>query len=258
MNQHTDGSLDIQLRPTQAARRPRAVHFLIALCALGLALVPPANAQTKHASARHAGAKPSELPAPQKSYGSASAPIVMEVFSDYQCPMCRNLFEQTLRPMIADYVAAGKVYLVHRDFPLSGHLYSGQAARWANAAARVGKFEAAEGALYDNQATWEANGNIEKFVSEAMPAADFARVQRAMQGCEAPGPTAGPTGGVMPAPKPCALDPFIAEDIMLGLQLPVHATPTYVITYKGQRLPAGSGFVSWPILKQFFDSLLSR
>ncbi|MBZ5502840.1 MAG: DsbA family protein [Acidobacteriia bacterium] len=257
MIQHTYGSLDTQSRPRQA-RRPRAAHFLMALCALGLALAPAANSQTKQASARHASAKPSELPAPQKGYGSASAPIVMEVFSDYQCPMCRNLFEQTLRPMIADYVAAGKVYLVHRDFPLAGHLYSGQAARWANAAARVGKFEAAEGALYDNQATWEANGNIEKFISEAMSAADFARVQRAMQGCEAPGPTAGATGGVMPSPKPCAIDPFIAEDIMLGLKLPVHATPTYVITYKGQRLPAGSGFVSWPILKQFFDSLLSQ
>jgi len=257
LHQHTDGSLDTQLRQTQA-RRPRAVHFLIALCTVGLALVPPANSQAKHASTRHASAKPAELPAPQKSYGSASAPITMEVFSDYQCPTCRNLFEQTLRPMIGDYVASGKVYLVHRDFPLAGHSYSGQAARWANAAARVGKFDAAEAALYDNQSTWEANGNIERFISAAMPAADFARVQKAMQGCEAPGPTAGLTGGITPSPKPCAIDPFIEEDIMRGLKLPVHATPTYVITYKGQRMPAGAGLVSWPILKQFFDSLLSQ
>src|ERR1035437_8979695 len=94
LHQHTDGLLDTQLRQTQA-RRLRAVHFLVALCTLGLALAPPANSQTKHAATRHAsarpaGAKPSELPAPQKTYGSASAPITMEVFSDYQCPMCRN------------------------------------------------------------------------------------------------------------------------------------------------------------------------
>jgi len=257
LHQHTDGSLDTQLLQTQA-RRPRAVHLLVALCTLGLALAPTANSQTKNAGTKHPSAKPSELPAPQKTYGSASAPITMEVFSDYQCPTCRNLFEQTLRPMIGDYVASGKVYLVHRDFPLSGHAYSGQAARWANAAARVGKFEAVEGALYDNQSSWEADGNMEKFVSDAMPAADFARVQKAMQACDPPGPTAGPTGGVRPAPKPCAVDPFIEEDLMLGLKLPVHATPTYVITYKGQRMPAGAGFVSWPILKQFFDSLLSQ
>lgn len=259
MHQHTDGSLDTQLRQTQAWR-PRAVHLLVALCSLGLALAPLASSQTKQVAAKHPGAKPkpSELPAPQKTYGSASAPITMEVFSDYQCPTCRNLYEQTLRPMIGDYVASGKVYLVHRDFPLAGHSHSGQAARWANAAARVGKFDAAESALYDNQASWEADGNIEKFISAGMSAADFARVQRAMQACDPPGPTAGLTGGVTPSPKPCAVDPFIEEDLMLGLKLPVHATPTYVITYKGQRLPAGAGLVSWPILKQFFDSLLSH
>ena len=48
----------------------------------------------------------------------------MEVFSDYQCPACRGFFENTLRYMINDYVASGKVYLVHRDFPLPMHPYS--------------------------------------------------------------------------------------------------------------------------------------
>ena len=182
----------------------------------------------------------------------------MEVFSDYQCPSCRNLFESTLRPMIADYVASGKVYLIHRDFPLPGHRFSGQAARWANAAARVGKFEAVEGALYDNQSSWETDGEIEKYISGALSAADFARVQRAMESCEAPGPSAGPTGGINEPPKPCSLDPYITDDLTLGFKIPVHSTPTYVISYKGQRLPPSSGFVSWPILKQFFDSLLGQ
>jgi len=56
----------------------------------------------------------------------------------------------------------------------------------------------------------------------------------------------------------CAFDVFIDQDRSIGNQIPVQATPTYVFSYKGQRLPAGSGIVSWPILKQFFDSLLSR
>jgi hypothetical protein len=38
----------------------------------------------------------------------------------------------------------------------------------------------------------------------------------------------------------------------------VNATPTMVITYKGKRYPPTSGFISWGILKQFFDSLLSQ
>jgi protein-disulfide isomerase len=204
----------------------------------------------------------SALGAPVKSYGSSSAPIVLEVFSDYECPVCRNFFEQTLRTMISetDYVSSGKVYVIHRDFPLAMHKYSGQAARWANAAARVGEFPNVDGALYDNQSIWQADGSMEKYVAASMSAADFKRVQAQMQGCEAPGPTSGatstltyPAGG-----RPCAIDQYIASDILLGGKVPVQATPTYVITYKGHRLPAGSGAVSWPILKQFFDSLLSQ
>lgn len=197
---------------------------------------------------------------PVKSYGSSGAPIKLEVFTDYQCPSCRNLFEMTLEPLINDYVASGKVYVVHHDYPLGGHEHSGEAARWANAAARVGQFGNVEAALYGNQNAWEVSGDLQKYVAAAMPAADFIRVKQQMQGCVGPGPTAGQNGAVVyPAGgQPCALDSFIASDIMLGMKIPVQATPTYRITYKGQPLPAASGAVSWPILKQFFDSLLAQ
>jgi len=57
-------------------------------------------------------------------------------------------------------VAAGKVYFIHRDFPLPMHPYSHQAARWSNAAAKIGKFQEVDAALFDNQAAWSADGNI--------------------------------------------------------------------------------------------------
>jgi len=189
---------------------------------------------------------------PVKAYGSKDAPITMEVFTDYECPSCRNLYENTLRPMISDYVASGKVYLVHHDFPLPMHKYGFEAARWANAAARVGEFSAVEGALYDNQDSWGADGNIEKYVSAAMSASEFKRVQKQMEGCTAPPGAAGPAG------HGCPLDSYIEADRAIGMRVPVQATPTYIISYKGQHLPPASGFVSWPILKQFFDSLLSQ
>ena len=44
--------------------------------------------------------KAAQAPPLEKAYGQKGAPITFEVFSDYSCPMCRNLFEQTLRPMI--------------------------------------------------------------------------------------------------------------------------------------------------------------
>jgi protein-disulfide isomerase len=230
------------------------VCALAATAILGLAFSSLAAGQGAHArtvSAKNARARSVEVPsAPLKSYGSSSAPITMEVFTDYECPSCRSLYENTLRPMINDYVASGKVYLVHRDFPLPMHKYGYEAARWVNAAARVGQFQNVEAALYDNQTAWAADGNIEKYVASAMPSAEFKRVQKLMTGCEYQPPgTAG---------QSCALDNYINADRELGMKIPVQATPTYVIIYKGQKLPAGSGAVSWPILKQFFDSLLNQ
>ncbi len=221
----------------------------------------PATPSTK--SATKPVAKPAApLGAPVKAYGSSSAPITMEVFSDYECPSCRNLYENTLRQMINDYVAVGKVYLVHRDYPLPMHKYGYEAARWLNASARVGKFADVEGALYDHQNDWAADGNIAKYVSGAMSVADFKRVETIMHGCGSdatPGmkPASFAVGQTGPADA-CSVDPYIEADRALGNKIPVSATPTYVISYKGNRLPAGSGFVSWDILKQFFDSLLSQ
>ena len=196
-------------------------------------------------------------PDPVKTYGSKSAPITMEVFSDFQCPSCRSLYEQTLRPLINDYVASGKVYLIHRDFPLQAHQYGMEAARWGDAAARVGKFPDVEAALYDNQASWAADGNIQKYVGAALSPAEMKRVEHMVEACHA-------SAGVKPAGMNaqesnhgCMLDSDIEKDAALGHQIPVQQTPTSIVTYKGQHYPV-IGVVSYPILKQFFDSLLRQ
>lgn len=272
MNHLSDFSHAGKLRE-RCARWPGAARAVIALFVLGLGVAsgavsqtiqsppkatkPATTAATKVTTAK---AAPS-LAAPVKAYGSKDAPITMEVFSDYECPSCRNLFENTLRPMIGDYVASGKVYLVHRDFPLPMHKYGYEAARWANAAARVGEFQSVEAALYDNQDAWAADGNIAKYVSATMSAAEFQRVQKLMAGCGSTTSAAVHSPQVIPvaqSSQTCALDAFIEADRAMGTRIPVQATPTYVISYKGQHLPAGSGIVSWPILKQFFDSLLAQ
>jgi Thioredoxin len=241
-------------------RLPWPVLPLLFALTLGLGIVSPSATGTSRKEARKATRAVEPLGPPIKAYGSKDAPIKMEVFTDYECPSCRNLYENTLRPMIADYVASGKVYLVHHDFPLNGHKYSGEAARWANAAARVGEFQSVEAALYDNQDSWGADGNIAKYISAVMPAAEFKRVASIVASCDYPAiqsrpDSSNPLAGVT---RPCALDVPIDQDIEMGYRVPIHATPTYIISYKNQHLPASSGFVSWPILKQFFDSLLSQ
>ncbi len=242
--------------------RCRVSAILVTVAGAALALAATSQAQTKPVAKPTASRseKTAETSSARKSYGSSTAPITMEVFTDYQCPSCRNLYEQTLKPLINDYVAAGKVYLVHHDFPLQSHMYSGIAARWANAAARVGQFGAVEAALYDNQDSWEASGDVVKYVSAAISPADFRRAEAFVKACTAPAITSRYDRGdpLENDPHPCPLDSAIASDIELGYKVPVQATPTYVITYKGNKLPAGSGVVTWPTLKQFFDSLLSQ
>ncbi|MGO9591900.1 MAG: thioredoxin domain-containing protein [Candidatus Acidiferrales bacterium] len=235
-------------------RLPWPVLAVLFALILGLSIASPSANGTSRKEANKATRAVEPLGPPVKAYGSKDAPIKMEVFTDYECPSCRNLYENTLRPMINDYVASGKVYLIHHDFPLPMHKYGFEAARWANAAARVGEFGSVEAALYDNQDAWGADGNIAKYVSAAMSAADFKRVGKLMDGCmvvpTSPDAAQNSHG--------CAWDAYIEEDRAIGMRIPVQATPTYIITYKGQHLPAATGFVSWPILKQFFDSLLSQ
>jgi protein-disulfide isomerase len=263
---------DGQNRRNDCARRFKSAALTgAALAAILLLAGPTAQAQqdpAKPAPAKatvtHATASAHQaLRAPVKAYGTSGAPIKLEVFTDYECPSCRAFFEQTLRPLINDYVASGKVYLLHHDFPLQMHKYGYAAARWANAAAEAGQFGTVEAALYDNQASWSIDGNMGKYVQASMPAADFSKVQKYMQGCDNQTTAAAAQAALLTnvsqtSGDACALDSFINADHALGMTIPVQATPTYMITYKGQHLPAASGVVSWPILKQFFDSLLAQ
>jgi len=87
----------------------------------------PAAAKSKTAASA-AATKSSPLPAPpqlisvgpvtdvdpHKAFGSKSAPVIMEVFSDFQCPACKNLFLSTNRQLVVNYMNTGKVSLVHR------------------------------------------------------------------------------------------------------------------------------------------------
>jgi hypothetical protein len=138
------------------------------------------------------------------------------------------------------------------------HTYSGQAARWSNAAAMVGQFQDVDAALFDSQAKWTADGDLEKYISAAIPPASFKRIQGILKSCTAPAPTSKADRSVPQPEAGCPVDSYIVQDIVLGYQIPVQATPTFIIHYKGQSYPASSGMITWPILKQFFDTLLSQ
>lgn len=174
---------------------------------------------------------------PHKAFGSKNAPIVMEVFSDYQCPACKSLFETTNRQLMDNYVTTGKVYLIHRDFPLPMHAYSRVAARYARASAEIGKIEPAEKALFDNQEKWEQSGDVDGIIAAVLSPADMTKVRALVKGG--------------------SLEPLIDKDFALGQMYRVSQTPTSVFHSKGQTYPY-SGAMNYEILHQFLDQLLSQ
>jgi protein-disulfide isomerase len=196
---------------------------------------------------------PSEI---AKTYGSKNAPITMEVFSDFECPSCGALYEQTIKELVKDYVASGKVYLIYRDFPLPMHKYSWKAARYGDAAATIGKFPQVEAALFDNQSAWSTDGSMAKYLEQAVGAADMKAMNKLVDACKDDSGVAQPKQDE-PEHHGCPLDEAIWHDVALGNKVPVQATPTFVVTYKGKPSTT-SGVVSYAVLKQYFDYLLSH
>ena len=174
---------------------------------------------------------------PHKAFGSKSAPIVMEIFSDYQCPACKTLFLTTNRQLMENYVSTGKVFLVHRDFPLPMHAHSRVAARYARAAAEIGRVEPVEQALFENQDKWEQTGDVDGTVAAVLTAAEMTKVRALVKGG--------------------TLEPLIDKDYQLGQMYRVNQTPTSVFHAKGQTYPY-SGVMSYEILRSFLDQLLSQ
>ena len=81
-----------------------------------------------------------------------------------------------------NYVTTGKVYLIHRDFPLPMHAYSRIAARYARAAAEIGKIELVEKTLFENQEKWEQSGDVDGTIAAVLSAADMAKVRALVKG----------------------------------------------------------------------------
>jgi len=161
----------------------------------------------------------------------------MEEFSDYQCPACKTLFTTTNRLLMDNYVSTGKVYLIHRDFPLAMHAYSRIAARYARAAAQIGKIEPVEQALFQNQEKWEQSGDVDGTVASVLTSSEMNKVRALVKGG--------------------TLEPLIDKDFALGQMYRVNQTPTTVFHYKGQTYPYPD-VMTYDTVKKFLEQLLSQ
>jgi protein-disulfide isomerase len=213
------------------------LRSLVWIALAGLLLpAPPSGGQSSIASK----SAPSQDITALKAAGSRESPITIEVFSDYQCPQCRVFYLDTARQLMQTYIPAGKVYYVHRDFPLSMHSHSREAARWATAAAMAGVFQSTEETLYSKQDQWGSTGKIEDALAAVLSPADMKKVRaiEATQGAQ--------------------IDAAIAKDMALGESRGVNGTPSIYVFHKGQMTPLPPGGVNYSLLKQYIDYLLQQ
>jgi protein-disulfide isomerase len=167
------------------------------------------------------------------------APVRIEVFSDFECPGCRLFYKELIRPLLQDYASRDKVCVIYHEFPLSNHKYSQKAARYCEAAYRLGREKAilVMNALFAEQDEWTQDGNIEKTVAKALPPRDLSKLRAIL--------------------KDPGIDRSIEEGIKLGIERDVRGTPTMFLYYLGKRQKVESPQqMSYLTLKQFLDQIV--
>jgi protein-disulfide isomerase len=171
-----------------------------------------------------------------RAVGPVTAAVRIDLFSDFQCPACKALHEQTIKRLKEAYAKQGKVRLVHHDFPLPQHKFARQAATLAAAADKLGKFDAVADALFLQQDTWSKTGDIDSVVDSVLAPEERKKLRE------------------------LAKDPAIAagidRDVQLGERSQVSSTPTMIITHNGSPSPI-VGVVTYPVVSRYIDSLLT-
>ena len=82
--------------------------------------------------------------------GSAAAPVVILIFSDFECPFCAQFALETLPTLKTDYADTGRVQLAFRHLPLPNHARAERAAEAAECAAAQGRFWPMHDRLFQN------------------------------------------------------------------------------------------------------------
>jgi protein-disulfide isomerase len=200
---------------------------------------PPSSPPQQRASATsRTTASATEDPL-QRCLGSRTAPIRIEVFSDYQCPACRQYYLETIQFVLQEYASTGKVCVVYYEFPLNQHKHAREAARYAQAAFRLSPahWVRVNETLYTLQPQWSTDGQIEPLVARVLPKADMDKVRQSISD-----------------PK---INTLIDHDIAQGRSRGVTGTPTTFLTVNGQTHRI-NGPVQFSIMKQFLDKQLGQ
>jgi protein-disulfide isomerase len=179
-------------------------------------------------------------PSSYKHKGSPGAPLLIEIYSDFECPACAAFYRDTWPLLVSQYVDTGKVAIVHRDFPLPQHPFARLAARYVNAAGELGLYDLAFTRLFETQSEWSANGNIDAALSPVLAPGVMMKVRQMVDTND---------------PK---LDETIATDVAMGAADHLNQTPTLMIVVAHGENQRVAGVPSFAILSAYLDELLKK
>lgn len=150
-------------RPPQRPKNSTRIFYL-ALAVIAVAGIGALSWMAKRPAARDASPFDSTLPKVQSNgyvIGSASAPIEVIEFGDFECPQCARFASLTEPDVRSRLVDQGIIRFRFIDFPLSMHRNTWQASRAAACADEQGKFWQMHDALFEAQDQWngEATSN---------------------------------------------------------------------------------------------------
>jgi len=169
--------------------------------------------------------------------GSMSSPVRIEVFSDFQCPACRDLYLGAIRQVLQDYSSKDKVCVIYHEFPLSIHAYGKEAARYSEAASRMGiqNLLTVFDSLFADQAQWSQDGDLDAVIAKALPQDEYRKLKKVIQ-------------------DP-SINQSIEKEVQLGLKKDIKSTPTMFIYYAGKEQKV-EGAISYTTMKQFLDTVI--
>lgn len=143
-------------------------HFQIAVelaeeGRLAEAYTPPEQPQQPQQPQQPSG--PQEVPIGDAySIGDPTAPITIVEYTDFQCPFCSRHYQQTYPQIVEQYVEAGIVRYVFKDFPLNSiHPQAAKAAEAARCAGDQEAYLAMHDILFERQNEWSGKDPIAIF-----------------------------------------------------------------------------------------------
>lgn len=170
-----------------------------------------------------------------RAVGPVAAAVRIDLFSDFECPACKSLHEQTIRRVKEEFAMKGKLRLVHHDFPLPQHKHARRAAILAAAADRLGKFDEVADALFRQQESWSKSGGVDAVVDSVLTPEERSKLREIA--------------------KDPAILANIERDIQLGQRMQVRSTPTMIVTHDGKPNPI-VGVVSYPIFSKYLTTIV--